>query len=275
MIGLQALLLLTALHAGREADTIVARLNHYRKAAGLDPVRLDPTLSKGCQAHADYLARNLGDGPITIAVHKEEAGKPGYSKEGDAAGRRSVIKFEPAKAPGGGAAVADTFIHSLYHRKDPLHPDLKGIGVGVAKSDRFVIYVVGCPAGYKASREVVYPADGQKGVPLAMASGEVPNPVPPEGRKHKVGYPITAAFSYAVKIKGAKAVLTDAAGKEVKGWVSSPEVPANKDWPTNSATICIIPKQPLEPDTVYRVRMSAMVNGKKWEKAWSFTTVKK
>lgn len=275
MIGLQALILLTALHAGGQTDAIVARLNHYRKAAGLEPVHLDPKLSKGCQAHADYVARNLGDGPITIAVHKEESGKPGYTKEGDEAGRRSVIKFAPVKNPGGGAGVMDTFIHSLYHRKDPLHPDLMGIGVGVAKSDRFMIYVVGCPAGYKASREVVYPADGQKAIPLTLAKGEVPNPVPPEGRKRKVGYPITAAFAYAAKIKGAKVVLTDAAGKEVKGWVSSPEVPANKEWPTNSATICIIPKQPLEPDTVYKVRMSATVNGKKWEKSWRFTTVKK
>ena len=40
------------------ADALLRQLNTYRKTAGLELVWLDPELSRGCTAHARYLALN-------------------------------------------------------------------------------------------------------------------------------------------------------------------------------------------------------------------------
>ena len=51
-----ALLVTIALQTA-DADTakVIDRINLHRKAAGLEPVEMDPALSKGCAAHAAYL----------------------------------------------------------------------------------------------------------------------------------------------------------------------------------------------------------------------------
>ena len=41
---------------------LLARLNEYRKWAGLDPVKHSPELSKGCDLHALYVVKNLPKG---------------------------------------------------------------------------------------------------------------------------------------------------------------------------------------------------------------------
>src|SRR5262245_43258547 len=46
-----------------DIKVVMARLNQLRDAAGLGPVELDAELSRVCQAHARYLARNLPDQP--------------------------------------------------------------------------------------------------------------------------------------------------------------------------------------------------------------------
>src|SRR4051812_43507306 len=73
-----------------DAAPVLERLNAHRKAAGLEPVVADPVLSKGCGAHAAYLVRNV-DQPSAqgLGLHSEEATLPGYTKEGERAGKAS------------------------------------------------------------------------------------------------------------------------------------------------------------------------------------------
>jgi uncharacterized protein YkwD len=119
---------------------------------------------------------------------------------------------------------------------------------------------------------VIYPVDGQKHVPTAFPGHEVPDPIP-EAHGGLGGYPVTATFPMTVRVRNAKATLQDDAGHEVEAWASSPEKPANPDnaWAQGN-TICLIAKKPLRPGVAYSVHMSAIVHGKEWSRAWSFTT---
>jgi uncharacterized protein YkwD len=76
-------------------------------------------------------------------------------------------------------------------------------------------------------------------------------------------------FPNRARITDAKAELfrNDVA---VPAWVSFPEKPVAPGLQRN--TICVIAKQPLELETTYRVAVSARVDGRAWERTWSFRT---
>lgn len=262
-----ALLLLLSL----DADAVVDRLNVHRKAAGLEPVVLDPALSKACAAHAEYLVKNV-DHPSTqgLGLHSEDPKLPGYTKEGERAGKASVIFLGLE-----GVDAVEGWIGSLLHRLPLLQSRLKKVGYGVARGGPAKVTVVldalnGLGPG-KDAPVVIYPADGQADVALRF-SPEIPDPIP-ESADKKAGYPVTAIFAEGALVKDVKASLKDAAGNEVPVWLSSPEKPAAADYQRN--TVGMIPKAPLRPSTAYTVAIAAVVRGKPWLRTWTFTTAAK
>ncbi|HVS38156.1 MAG TPA: CAP domain-containing protein [Gemmataceae bacterium] len=119
---------------------------------------------------------------------------------------------------------------------------------------------------------VIYPVDGQEGVPTAFPGHEVPDPIP-EAKGGVAGYPATATFPPQVAVRKAHATLLDADGGEVEAWASSPQEPADPRHPrAQQNTICLIAKKPLAPGRSYTVSMSAESDGKKWAREWKFTT---
>jgi hypothetical protein len=266
-----ALLLLAFAQADTEAARVVDRINVHRKAAGLEPVAIDPVLTKGCAAHAEYLVKNA-EHPSTqgLGLHSEDPKLPGYTKEGERAGKASVIFLGL-----GGADAVEGWVGSLLHRIPLLQSRLRKIGYGSAAGGPAKVTVVldatnGMGAG-KDAPVVVYPADGQKDVPTAF-SPEIPDPIP-ESPDKKAGYPVTAIFSEGALVKDVKASLKDAAGNEIPVWLSSPEKPAAVDYQRN--TVGLIPKEPLRPLTTYTVSMAARVTGKAWVRSWTFSTGEK
>jgi hypothetical protein len=254
-----------------DADAVVERLNVHRKAAGLEPVVLDPALSKGCAAHAEYLVKNV-DHPSTqgLGLHSEDPKLPGYTKEGERAGKASVIFLGLE-----GEDAVEGWMGSLLHRIPLMQSRLKKVGYGVARGGPAKVTVVfdalnGFGPG-KDAPVVIYPADGQKDVPLRF-SAEIPDPIP-ESPDKKAGYPVTAIFAEGALVKDVKASLKDAAGNEVACWISSPEKPAAADYQRN--TVGLIAKEPLRPATPYTVAVAALVRGKPWLRTWTFTTAPK
>ena len=63
---------------------------------------------------------------------------------------------------------------------------------------------------------MIYPVDGQKGVPVAFPGHEVPDPIP-EAHGGVAGFPITATFPRSVAVRKARATLLDPDGREVRG----------------------------------------------------------
>jgi uncharacterized protein YkwD len=126
---------------GRDARRLLAKVNKARTETGLPPVVLDADLSHGCDLHARYLVRNFGD-PTTqgLGMHDEDAKKPGYSAEGQRAGKASVIASD-----GSAMDSVDSWLATLYHRVPLLHPSLKRIGVGTARSpDQNWLSIIDC-----------------------------------------------------------------------------------------------------------------------------------
>src|SRR5206468_1788135 len=107
---------------------------------------------------------------------------------------RSIIRWD--KEDLGSAEHVDTFLAMFYHRLPLLGPKLDAVGIGVARSeDGASVVVIDCSVinwkGPEKVRPVLYPSDGQKGIPLKYGLGgeEFPDPRPDKTRS--VGYPIT------------------------------------------------------------------------------------
>lgn len=260
---------------GLWARKALAKVNACRADAGLKPVALDDAFSRACLKHARYLVINEGHPSLEgLKAHEEDLKLPGSSEEGDNAGRKSDIAmgdFDPLDA-------VDSWMATLYHRVPILEPNLERIGFGCARGRRqgwVTVLNVGSGRS-KGPRPfpVFYPADNQIGVPLNFPnSGEIPDPIP-EDKTGKAGYPITASFPPNMALANAIGKLTDSQGQETPVWFSSPEMVANPkyDPKRQSATVCLIPKEPLKPRATFHVHLQGRLNGKVWEKNWKFTT---
>ncbi len=259
---------------GLWAGQALAKINGYRKAAGQPPVVLDDALSRGCRAHARYLALNLGQSATAgLGAHDEDLSLPGASEEGRAAGKASDIAIGDHDPLAG----IDGWMATLYHRVPLLEPHLKSVGYGCARSKRLGwVVVVNIAAGRERGPRpvpVFYPAPDQRGVPLHFPiGGEEPNPIP-DDNTGKAGYPITASFPQNNPLRASSGTLTDAAGRDVPAWFSSPELPANAKFVKHQGTtVCLIPKAPLRPNATYEVVLRGRLGDQPWEKAWKFTT---
>jgi uncharacterized protein YkwD len=248
---------------------VLDKINAYRKTLGLNPVKgFDAVLSKGCQAHAEYLVKNSND-PSTagLGMHNEDAKLPGYSKEGERAGKNSVIaSMEPLEA-------VDSWMATPFHRRPFLNPDLKQIGLGTAlggKLGRITVLDAGTDVG--TDKPIVYPYDKEREVPLAYQPGERPSPIP-EGEDKPAGYPITVSFPASNIVKNVTAQLRDTSGKESPVWLSTAEKPTTPQLQRN--TVCVIAKAPLRASSLYTITLKADVNGEPWQKKWTFATARK
>jgi uncharacterized protein YkwD len=256
------------------ARKAVAKVNGYRGKAGLNPVALDEKLSRGCLAHARYLVINEGKPELDgLKAHDEFPNLPGYSIEGREAGKASDIAIGDNEPLDG----VDAWMATLYHRVPLLEPNLKTIGFGCARGRRQGwVTVMNVTKGRtdKARPGIVfYPAPDQPDVALSFPNGgEEPNPIPND-KTGRAGFPITVFFPHNQPLKNAAARLTDAKGAEVPCWFSSPDKPANADFPAQQGnTVCLIPKAPLAANTVYRVHFQGHRAGQPWDKTWQFTT---
>jgi uncharacterized protein YkwD len=250
------------------AQAVLRQVNGYRKRVGLEAVVLDPGLTRGCQAHADYLVRNA-DNPATqgLGGHDEDPKLPGFTEEGQKTGKAADIAFDLEPL-----AAVPAWMATLFHRVPILDPELHRIGFGAAGGGRTGwIVVVDVNSGRGSNQPVFCPADGQKDVPTAYHGGERPDPIP-ENKDKKAGFPISVQFPRGATVKGAAARLTDAEGQEVAAWVLTPEKTVDRDLQRNS--VCLVARQPLRPGTRYTATVTARLDGAAWKQTWAFTTRK-
>jgi len=260
--------------AGSLAPQALAYVNQFRQHAGLPAVVLDADLSRACRKHVNYLVQNYDHPKVKgLGAHEEDDALPGFSEEGRRAGKASVIT-QGFNYP---LSSIDSWMATLYHRLPLLDPRLVRIGASSAHGPRMGwVSVLDASTGKSPGnfqKPVIYPVDGQRDVPLAFpAGGEVPDPIP-DDKDGRAGYPITVTFPSGKKLVNAAGSVQDGQGRNVPVWFSSPEKPANPNFVRHQAnTICMIAQDPLQANTVYRVRVQVNVDGQPWEKAWSFTT---
>jgi uncharacterized protein YkwD len=255
--------------AAPEVVALFKAANAVRKSAGMSMLPFDADRSLACQAHAAYLARN----PIRPEVRDtaergEDPNLPGASEAGNQAGLASAILSQDPSA-------AMTWLKDTPIRDLLVVPDLKGIGIGVGRDARGTwVSVLDLTAGRTDARAgpVLYPAPGQREVPLYFPGNEVPDPLP-DTQDKIAGYPISVTFRQGEEVRNVKAGLRDATGKEVAVWESTPAKVANSAFPRNQGNcVCLIPKEPLRGGTTYFVQASAEAGKGRWSRVWCFTT---
>lgn len=279
---LAALMLMAATPAARaqtqaelealRGDTL-ARINAVRSLAGLDPVVLDPELSRGAQEHALYLVANRVD--PRSDVHSQDARLPGASAAGARAAAASVImeRVPPTDA-------VSFHLSTLFHRLPLVAPGLRSIGVGAARGEPWVwATVLDVQSGLGAStrKEPVWiPGDRSTGIPttfgLARPGLVVHESPDPLAGDLSAGYPITVGFPKGSKISGVEFRLSGPAGA-VPVYVFWPDrPPAGVTAAYLMDSVAAVPKDPLSRNTRYRATLKATVDGKPYEAAVEFST---
>lgn len=235
-------------------------LNRVRRAAGLGQVAFDPLLSKGCQAHAEYLGLNL-DRPETksaAGVQGENSKLPGYSVEGKKAAEAAMtILAEPDVA-------LEIFMGRLLSRTPLLNPELQRIGLGVACTAGNEWICVVDPTRGMGDYLIPYPAANQSEVPATFTGGpEWPN------LKQAAGYPVTMLFPSTRKVTQAEMKVVDASGTQLSGKLWTPENPLIANFRFN--LVGLIPEKPLASGAKHTVQFSARVDDQVITKFWHFT----
>ncbi|CAH0119760.1 hypothetical protein PAE9249_02268 [Paenibacillus sp. CECT 9249] len=266
----------TRLETHRNAS--LSLLNSLRGAVNVPLFKLDESLNKAAQAHANY-----------TTVHKSMTHIEGKDKEGFS-GAMPSMRAEAFGYPNISVAetIAPTFdepvkatqmlIDAPLHRITLLSPSVDEVGIGVA--DGYTVINPGTKKFGETMKDrdiVYYPYNGQKDIPTFWLANESPNPLAYYNQQGaRVGYPISISTSYGNKLIHKSAAITEASGKAVDYYL------VNADTKGSDEAILLIPKQPLQGNTTYTVSVSFSETNSFYEekgipaveftKSWSFTT---
>jgi hypothetical protein len=249
---------------------VLRGVNEERVEIGLTPRPEDPKLSADLQKHCKYEATN------NTLTHPETAGAPGYSKEGNDAGMRSILSRGTAAEH-----VASGMVTTYFHRQDVLRPET--LGFGVAYEGAFGGIDGRTDVGHAPPQfwPVLCPVPGQTGVGTQYGK-ESPDATPGNA---SAGYPLTAYFgtanlkllSYSLKEVGPWTAQMPAGrplppGPSIECYMFDPTQGANSDFTRYQRCLCLIPKGTLKVGLEYEVTFKAEVDGKPWTKTWRFST---
>ncbi|MHC9161440.1 SH3 domain-containing protein [Exiguobacterium profundum] len=252
----------------------LATLNAYRKEAGMNPVTLDPFLTKAATNHYAYLNTNGH-----AYGHSEVKGHKGFT---------GVTSKDRVKAVGGslGQLLGENIVFatkkysdSMYelvhnaplHRESILNPDIQSVGFAVEEGNRRGMKVVLVRINEYTQRDSdhVYPVPNMKNVNPLFEGNEIPNPledygIDQSGHILTYWYP-SEAFIYDES--DFSFVLKDSKGNVV---------PAFVDFKRNQASR-LIPKKMLNYNETYTatVKWYSPDNNQRGGRTWSFTTMAK
>jgi len=259
---------------------VIDRINYYRRLTGLPPVELNKSLNKAAYNHSLYLTNNPGAGhyennkndPYYSGNHPWD--RTGYF------GYFSPVIGEDIHFVNRHLAAVDDWVDSVYHRFPIINPGYTQLGYGYAANGNkyFNVLDMGGPGYINLERRiVVYPAEGQLGVPVTWSGLEDPDPfrLYPEA-EGPGGYPITLSVSgnSIGSVELLNASLINGEGINVGFYTFDA---ANDFSIADSNSIALIPKHKLDTYTSYRVKISGQIKyndgrEEKFTKEWEFTT---
>ena len=244
-----------------EALPVLRNVNHERVLIGLTPRPENPRLSADLQKHCHYMVLN------DTLTHPEDAGKPGFTKEGHEAGMNSILGMGTAAD-----RLAAIMVETYFHRQDVIRPETRAFGVGYE----------GRYGGIDGRRDmgnsgayrwpVLCPVPNQAEIAVAYAK-ESPDACPGD---QAAGYPITVFFGSgkaSLTAWSLKAVSGKAPGAALDCYPFDHKTGAGAEFSGYQNCVCIMAKDPLQGGTTYEVMIKAEHDGKPWERTWRFTTV--
>jgi uncharacterized protein YkwD len=260
-----------------ESITALNEINKLRVAMGNSCATNDVLIAKAAANHCAYYITNNTSNPMcTSNPHLEVSGCTGFT------GMLPYARMMAAgwKGNGGGAEVmyfvddpknaVATWANSVGHRVTMLDPATGALGYGNGMGCDTMDF--GSAVRSPTSTLVVYPYDGQTGLPTAFAGGrESPMPpVPASGWPS--GSPITI---YAQKAMITEHVLTvdgDTTPIDHVWLDSTSAVVADADRAGYANNPFLYANKPLTPNTKYHVKISGTYAGGSLAKEWTFTT---
>jgi len=157
------------------ADWLTA-VNYFRAMASLPPVVEDPSLSPGAYNHSCYMLLN-------DISHEEVSGAPGYTPEGDSAGRSGNVAVNSATGVSNRSFV-ELWMTGPFHAIGILRPNLQRVGYGQCENPSTprwhsgatldILHGLGPKQGL--SQPILFPGDGMV-TNLTQFVAESPNPV--------------------------------------------------------------------------------------------------
>ena len=227
---------------------------------------MDDRLNTASQFHARYLSANNTTGPF------EEPGKSGFTGV-EPEDRHMAFGWVGSswEAVEFGSDNEEDAVRNLidapYHRIPFIQPGELWFGSGYANRR--------LATAFSTSTEnatVVYPYNTQQDVPISWGFNERPNPLRMHGdAKRPIGYPIMLVYFTAqqAQLDVQSATLKDAQGQAVPCYLNT----SQNDSELKNAVL-LMPKAPLNPDSIYVARVEAAVQGgPTFVKSWTFKTV--
>ncbi len=276
----------------------------------LTECEMDAETSLGCDLHAKYITNHpeLAELPGP-EIHEEDPAHADFTRRGQQAGNGNIVTGHGERGADFAEETVDLWIGTPYHRFPMLEHNIKRLGYSYVFENDWSVAVLDMGSLEEpydpslAPRLVTWPPPGMVNVPTHFPARESPNPLEdqPEGQQDvtKCGYTVSVQFqqelaqlvgdssiqlfesrkggrppqrNLVVKDKEDWVAWTDRCKpKEVPTHVHTPKVPLNKKRDLRDVIFCV-PKEPLEPNTQYQVRVMLRLTGEPFYLIWEFTT---
>ncbi len=262
--------------ASDAAIAALAAVNAVRVPAGSGCDNMVLTLNMSALNHCNYYAANSSNQMCVADPHGEVSGCTGFTgaNVGDrmmAAGYNAFGGYSEVMAfvDNPDSAVA-TWVNSVWHRIPILDPWTTDLGYGNDTSCDTIDFGTGT-MGAPANTVVVYPYDGQTGVPTSF-DGSREGPMPPAPSS---GWPSSSPINiYAQKLSITEHTLTvDGDSTPIEHvWLdtASSTDPNTRGFLRNTAFMYA--NTPFMANTTYRVTMTGTGSGGPINLTWTFTT---
>lgn len=243
----------------------LGRVNSYRIAAGLWPVRENRLLSAGDRCHAAYIVKNK------VVQHGEDPENRFYTHLGHVAAAQSIL-FGSDDANDSDRWVIDAWMQSPFHAVGLLDPRLRQVGYGSYRGTggesetgaalNVIAGIEETPTAYP----VFWPAN-RSTVPLDRHWGGYPNPLSScPGYAPPSGLPLIVQFGPGDRDPVVTASSLTADGQPLAHCVFSESTYRNPDPSAQSHgrsvlaardAVVLVPQAPLTPGVRYTVSITA------------------
>lgn len=252
---------------------MVGEWNSWRLRAGLRGVECSSTLESMASSRHVYLTEN---GFASRDPHREKAGLTGFSGETLAERGRAFGVLDGSHWLHEGIVVgqaaermAQTFVHSVYHRGLVLAPNLRLMGA--RQTSQTAVALLKEASQPFANEVFFYPLADDTEIPVAFDSDkEWPDPMAKAGL---VGYPVSVYFprrfragDEVLRVHGASIVGGD------RVLVPATILHHGMDSKIGLGEMHMLPLQPLKPDSHYEVKVDASYGDRRWNMSWAFRT---
>lgn len=243
-----------------------AATNAFRTSLGLPALSTNAALAAAAKSHSQYLLNHnvIGHGEDTAdsdSTGNSPADRAAYF--GYSSWAYEVLNWLSTPSTTGDSV--QLWIDTLYHRIAYLDPRIHEQGFGLATGGSGAYSATqdfgALNWNYSWSKPILYPVDGQTGVPTSWDASESPNPLrlfpgalDAQGNPKGPTGPVLTASFFDGTVTGTavtSASLTGADGSTPAFWTLSS---ANDD--ELRETVSLIPQAPLKPDTAYTVHIT-------------------